>query len=140
MILIASPNNARGRESAIQIISMCINDPDPLNNTEQISNRENLNIMFTRAKDMQIVFGNFRPWIQAIKNNVEGWGVNAEGAKRLELVKIIGSFWPTDDHETCTIISEADFRSGFYDNKPPTRKSFPDLITINKTDNGENEE
>ncbi|KAH0381650.1 hypothetical protein KCU92_g6938, partial [Aureobasidium melanogenum] len=140
MIRIASPNNARGQESTIQIISLCINDPDPLNNTEQISNRENLNIMFTRAKDMQIVFGNFRPWIQAIKNNVEGWGVNAEGAKRLELVKIVGSFWPTDDPKTCTIISEADFHSGFYDNKPPTRKSFPDLITINKTDNGENKE
>ncbi|KAG9852488.1 hypothetical protein KCU98_g3500, partial [Aureobasidium melanogenum] len=138
MIHITSPNSARGQESAIQIISMCINDPDPLNNTEQISNRENRNIMFSLAREMQVVFGNFRPWIQAIKNNVEGWGVGAEDAKRLELVKIIGSFWPTDDPETCTIISEADFRSGFYDNKPPTRKSFPDLITINEKENGQN--
>lgn len=140
MIRITPPNNARGQEGKLQIISMCINDPDPLNNTEQISNRENLNIMFSRDIEMQVVFGNFRPWIQAIKNNVEGWGVNAEDAKRLELVKIIGSFWPTDDSKTCTIISEADFRSGFYDNKPPTRKSFPDLITINETDNGDDQE
>ncbi|KAG9851923.1 hypothetical protein KCU98_g7513, partial [Aureobasidium melanogenum] len=140
MIRITSPNNARGQEGKLRIISMCINDPDPLNNTDQISNCENLNIMFSRDIEMQVVFGNFRPWIQAIKNNVEGWGVNAEDAKRLELVKIIGSFWPTDDPKTCTIISEADFRSGFYDNKPPTRKFFPDLITINETDNGDDQE
>ncbi|TIA49667.1 hypothetical protein D6C77_09498 [Aureobasidium pullulans] len=94
-IRVASPLNARGQEGNIQFISLCLNDPAKPLSTEFIADREMLNIMFSRAKHMQIVVGNFRPWTTAIMNKDKGWeGASAKTVRRYEFVEIIGSLWP----------------------------------------------
>jgi len=94
-IRVASPLNARGQEGNVQFISLCLNDPAKPLSTEFIADREMLNIMFSRAKHMQIVVGNFRPWTTAIKSKAKGWeGASAKKAQRYEFVEVIKSFWP----------------------------------------------
>jgi len=128
-IRVTTTSKTQGSEGDIQFISMVMNKVKNVNGVSFIATPELLNVKFSRAKFMQIVVGNFQPWLNAIKNK---WGTWSSSGKKSEFVQMISSFWPDNNPASCKVISQRDFVSGMKNNSAPTKNCFPSLITIKK--------
>jgi hypothetical protein len=80
--MVESVGTVQGSEANIVLVSLCVNRPETQTKCKFISDHRLLNVAISRAKCMMVMFGNFLPWIEALRSDekhFEKQGMNALG-------------------------------------------------------------